>query len=396
MPVWCVTGKLGSGKTLVAVSRIQKYLNQGRKVATNLDLNLEHCINPWSKNATVYRLPDVPTAEDFKVIGQGYEGKIKDDESNGLVVLDECAKWLNSRGWNDPNRKKLIDYFIHLRKLRWDLIIIIQDVEALDKQFRDLYCEMIVYCSRTDRYNIPLIGGFLKFLNGGDRLPMPKIHVGTVMYNLGMGKSHKIESWVYRGTGLYKAYDTEQGFDELSSPSLFQYLPPHYTYGRYYSRYDDIKEKLKGLKTYHFFLLGALLGSAVLNAMTTTGENPNRGIVMCNDDWKYLFGECTYTINEIQEIYANHKKSVSGEVPPSDLSVGGTEPVTEHPLQNVIITGSVKTGTTYEYLFSKNGTPFEPFFEGYRIYDGNECKALALNYDDPNDRVYLYCDNSPG
>lgn len=392
MPVWCVTGKLGSGKTLVAVSRIQKYLNQGRKVATNLDLKLEHAINPWAKNTICYRLPDVPTVDDFKMIGKGYDGEMKDDDSNGLVVLDECAKWLNSRGWNDPNRKKLIDYFIHLRKLRWDLIIIIQDIEALDKQFRDLYCEMIVYCSRTDRYNIPFIGAVLKFLNGGDRLPMPKIHVGTVMYNLGMGKSHKIESWVYRGTALYKAYDTEQGFDEISSPNTYQYLPPFYTYGKKVSRYDHFKKSFQNIKSYHFFLLGALLGSAVLNALTPIGEHPNRGSFMCNDDWKLLFGDCSLSVKDVQEIYKNHKKlSATSEDASASLDADAAEAVAEHPLDNVHITGSVKTGSTYEYLFVKNGEPFEPYFAGYRIYDGTDCKALAMNYENPNDRKYIYC-----
>ena len=37
MAVHVVTGKLGSGKTLVSVSRIQDYLARGRIVATNLN-----------------------------------------------------------------------------------------------------------------------------------------------------------------------------------------------------------------------------------------------------------------------------------------------------------------------------------------------------------------------
>ncbi|EBN6690252.1 zonular occludens toxin, partial [Salmonella enterica] len=34
MPVYFVTGKLGSGKTLVAVGKIRDYLVAGRRVAT--------------------------------------------------------------------------------------------------------------------------------------------------------------------------------------------------------------------------------------------------------------------------------------------------------------------------------------------------------------------------
>lgn len=38
MPAYVITGKLGAGKSLVAVSRIQQYILQGRKVATNVNL----------------------------------------------------------------------------------------------------------------------------------------------------------------------------------------------------------------------------------------------------------------------------------------------------------------------------------------------------------------------
>lgn len=50
MPVYFVQGKLGSGKTLAGIHRIQEALNQGRRVATNIDLRLEKLINPWAKN----------------------------------------------------------------------------------------------------------------------------------------------------------------------------------------------------------------------------------------------------------------------------------------------------------------------------------------------------------
>ena len=40
MSVYCVTGKLGNGKTLVSVGRIRDALKKGLRVATNLDINL--------------------------------------------------------------------------------------------------------------------------------------------------------------------------------------------------------------------------------------------------------------------------------------------------------------------------------------------------------------------
>lgn len=46
MAVYFVTGKLGSGKTLFTIDIIQQALGQGRRVASNLDLNLENNSGP--------------------------------------------------------------------------------------------------------------------------------------------------------------------------------------------------------------------------------------------------------------------------------------------------------------------------------------------------------------
>ena len=51
MAVYVVTGKLGAGKTLVAVGKIKDKLNQGCKVATNLDLNLDKLIGDRLRKA---------------------------------------------------------------------------------------------------------------------------------------------------------------------------------------------------------------------------------------------------------------------------------------------------------------------------------------------------------
>lgn len=70
MAVWVVTGKLGGGKTLGTLSRIQSYLNQGRAVATNIDVFPEKLINPDAKRSVLYRMPDKPTVADFNIRGK--------------------------------------------------------------------------------------------------------------------------------------------------------------------------------------------------------------------------------------------------------------------------------------------------------------------------------------
>jgi len=53
MAVYFLTGKLGSGKTLCAVGKIRDYLEEGRAVATNLDLNLDELLNKIASDPTV-------------------------------------------------------------------------------------------------------------------------------------------------------------------------------------------------------------------------------------------------------------------------------------------------------------------------------------------------------
>ena len=229
MAVYVVTGKLGGGKSLVSVSRILVTLQKKAVVATNLDINLENLISPWNKSARVIRIPDKPSIFDLETIGVGNTSY--DEEKNGLLVLDECGTWFNSRNWQDKARQPVNEWFLHARKLGWDVILIIQDVNNLDSQARSSIAEHTVFCRRTDRLAIPLVSSLFKFLTGS-RLALPKVHLGRVVY--GISESDLlVDRWVYRGTDLYKAYDTKQLFLEEYPHGPHSLLPPYFTHGRY-------------------------------------------------------------------------------------------------------------------------------------------------------------------
>lgn len=230
MAVYIVTGKLGNGKTLVTVGRIYDAMKMGRRIATNLDLYPHRMFGRKAKDLEIIRVPDKPTIHDLNVIGQGYTGKY-DESKFGVLVLDECGTWFNSRMWQDKTRKDVNDWFLHARKLRWDVYLIIQDISILDAQAREALAEHTVFCRRLDNIRIPLIGGLVKVFTG-IRLKLPRIHHAKVVY--GMTKQDLLsDTWTYRGTHMFNWYDTDQIFLANYPHGPYSMLTPWHLYGRY-------------------------------------------------------------------------------------------------------------------------------------------------------------------
>lgn len=213
MATYAITGKLGAGKTLASVGRIRDYLEQGRPVASNLDLYLENLL-PLTSRTTVTRLPDKPTHDDLMAIGLGND--TPDESRNGGLFLDECASFLNSRDFADKGRQPFIDWMLHARKRGWDVFFIIQDISLIDKQIREALIEHLVICKRLDRVAIPFVSSITKLL--GFRVMPPKMHLAIVRYGIVLA-SPISDRWLYRGASLYRAYDTRQIFRPLDLTS---------------------------------------------------------------------------------------------------------------------------------------------------------------------------------
>ncbi|ECW6490589.1 assembly protein [Salmonella enterica subsp. enterica serovar Rubislaw] len=267
MTVYVVTGKLGSGKTLVTVAKIQDAIVEGRPVATNLNLNLHNMpqVGRMAKSPRVIRLPDKPQLSDLEAIGKG---NLSYDESrNGLIVLDECGTWFNARTWADKSRQAVINWCLHARKLGWDIIFIIQDLSLIDKQVRLSMAEYVVYCRRFDRITVPFLGLIWKLLTGS-RLLLPQVHFGLVKYG-DTSTSLVADRWMYRGRGLYAAYDTRQIFSDNYALPAFGMLPPYITHGQFsvkhggafYMRLTRIY--FKRLSKFRLLFTGVMAGMAL-------------------------------------------------------------------------------------------------------------------------------------
>lgn len=273
--VYFVTGKLGSGKTLTAVGKIREAFMRGVPVATNLDINLKEMLGRDKRNTRLYRLPDKPQVEDLMVIGSA--NKSYDTKKDGLIVLDECGTWFNSRTWNDKNRQKLIDHLLHIRKLGWDVIFIVQDISIVDKQARLALAEHTVFCRRLDRLQVPILSTAVSVLTLGQlKLKMPKLHVGIVKYG-DNANSLTVDKWMLWGTDLYSSYDTKQMFRNNYEDGVYSVLPPYYTHGRYtvpYTLRNIMRITKIYLRKYSRFSVFAA-GVAVSFAVFTLVGTPN-------------------------------------------------------------------------------------------------------------------------
>jgi len=208
MAVFAVVGKLGTGKTKFCVWRAQQALRRGLRVASNVDLFLEHLV-PELPHATYQRIPDKPTSFDLESIGHGNPDSY-DEDKNGVLILDELGSWLNSRSFQDKDRLAVIDWLIHARKKGWDVYLIVQDESMIDKQVREALIEYHARCVRLDKVKVPFFGPILGLIH--PRLAyLPRMHIVTA--RVGTGNSPIVaERWNYRGDDLHAAYDTRQIF----------------------------------------------------------------------------------------------------------------------------------------------------------------------------------------
>lgn len=300
--VYFVTGKLGSGKSLTAVGRIREALMRGVPVATNLNINLKEMLGRNKRNTRLYRLPDKPSVEDLSALGYG--NKSYDVTKDGLIVLDECGTWFNSRTWNDKGRQALIDHLLHIRKLGWDVIFIVQDISIVDKQARLALAEHTVFCRRLDRMQVPFLSTLVWLLTLGQlRIPMPKLHVGIVKYGDNTN-SLTVDKWMLWGTDLYSCYDTKQMFMNNYPHGLYSVLPSWYTHGRYTVTYTPrnlmriTKIYLRKYSRIAMFTIGAVLGAAVwhvsapdpvqITQIEATSEQPKQNLKELLDGYRIV------------------------------------------------------------------------------------------------------------
>lgn len=152
----CVSGPPGSGKTFYAVRKVTRALEEGKVVAGNVELapdwegrlsrrNWVHYVR-WGARRKFRReaahryhfTEDLEELTSLRLRGKSHQ------EGRGLMVLDEAHNWMNARSWSASDRQAIVRFFSQHRKIGWDVLLIAQHPEMIDKQVRNL-CEYNVH-----------------------------------------------------------------------------------------------------------------------------------------------------------------------------------------------------------------------------------------------------------
>lgn len=237
MSFFVAMGTLGSGKTSFAVARAREYLRKGRQVAANFPLDFTS-FSDVHPDAYVTVLPDIPNSVDLHALGRGGPSEHK----AGLLIIDEGAFVLNARTYNDADRLKVIEWFALSRKLGWDVILIIQHIQALDKQIRLLFAEHIVVCKRLDKLKLAGI------------IPLPPVHLAVTRYG---SEAHApvADRTFYRPASIGKAYDTAKLFAHDGATGMYCTLTRRLAVLRYQPPKPTLRQNLLLPLQFLFLLL---------------------------------------------------------------------------------------------------------------------------------------------
>lgn len=131
-------GRIGGGKSYLAVATILAMLQRGGVVYTNIELHLDNtraylASRGWELGHDQYRLFDAQDAmsmfaEGAKLIGPK------------MVVLDEAQLWLSARDWSENKKRHpdLLALLTQSRKLHMDIVFITQHASNIDGVVRRL------------------------------------------------------------------------------------------------------------------------------------------------------------------------------------------------------------------------------------------------------------------
>lgn len=138
--IYLYSGTPGSGKSLHIAKDMLRWLNMGKPVIANFDVNLKCCRR---RDPRFHYVPNADLSPDF-LISYAKEywgdrfGTSAVKEGTIKVVIDEAQLIFNARDWNKPDRRAWNEFFTLHRKAGIDVFMMAQFDRMLDRQIRGI------------------------------------------------------------------------------------------------------------------------------------------------------------------------------------------------------------------------------------------------------------------
>lgn len=165
--VWGITGKLGGGKSLSAVSLAYYGFTHGFFVVSNITLDIRALaadLGPWVKKLYRHFSFEDPKFDPFDLpcgSPRGTGGK-----KRVLIIMDECAEWVDQySNLKDPRIERFNSWMRHSSKRSQDVILIVQRLEYLNKTIRLLISKWLIV-DDLKVYRLPIVKMTIPFCGG--------------------------------------------------------------------------------------------------------------------------------------------------------------------------------------------------------------------------------------
>jgi zona occludens toxin (predicted ATPase) len=159
-------GTPGSGKTYEAVKKLLDNLRLGRRIYTNIDgIESPECLEMIKAYCG---LSDFDLAERLhlldKLQSQDFWRHVQD---GSLIILDEVHKLFSNRDWASQTNKEFTEWASTHRHNGFDVVLITQDIEKIDKHARSLI-EWTYFFRKVNFFGAAVQKKYLCYAYSGD------------------------------------------------------------------------------------------------------------------------------------------------------------------------------------------------------------------------------------